>query len=596
MNRPLNHGAETRKTGAIDGVKLAILNNRWEAVARKMANTLLRTGRSGVLATARDFSCCIVTADNRLLATAESIPIHVLVGPDMMARSMCELHPDLKPGDAFLHNSPYHGCSHAADLSILVPVFDDDGRHRYTAIVKAHQADIGNSIPTTYFGHARDVYNEGALIFPAVQVQRDYKDIEDIIRMCRMRIRVPDQWWGDYLGMIGAGRIAEREIRAVGAEFGWDALVELGEQWFSYSADRMKAAIAKLPKKTATSSSTHDPLPGTPAEGVKINATVAVDPDEGFIDIDLTDNIDALELGINVSEACTRTAALIGVFNSIDHTVPRNAGSFSRVRLKLREGAVVGIPQHPTSCSVATTNVADRISNAVQTAIAAMDSRFGQAETGALSPATMAVISGKDPRKGKPFVNQIFLGATAGAGTPGQDSWITIAHAGNAGMLYIDSIEILEMAYPIRCYQRRLVTDSEGAGEFTGAPSLMGEYGPDGCAMTVNAVSDGTINAAKGAAGGGAAAGARQYRKRADGSLEELPVVVSVTIAPDERVLSFSCGGGGFGDPRARAPERVLQDLREGLITADRARDVYGIAVTDGHEIDRGATQRLRNS
>jgi len=123
-------------SGSIDGVKLAILNNRWEAVARKMANTLLRTGRSGVLATARDFSCCIVTADNRLLATAESIPIHVLVGPDMMAQSMCDLHPELRRGDAFLHNSPYHGCSHAADLSVLVPVFDKAGRHRYTAIVK----------------------------------------------------------------------------------------------------------------------------------------------------------------------------------------------------------------------------------------------------------------------------------------------------------------------------------------------------------------------------------------------------------------------------------------------------------------------------
>jgi N-methylhydantoinase B len=581
---------------AFDGVKLAILNNRWEAVARKMANTLLRTGRSGVLATARDFSCCIVTADNRLIATAESIPIHVLVGPDMMAKSMCDLHSDLKPGDAFLHNSPYHGCSHPADLSLLVPVFDDDGRHRYTAIVKAHQADIGNSIPTTYFGHAKDVYHEGALIFPAVQVQRDYKDIQDIIRMCKMRIRVPEQWWGDYLGMVGAGRIAEREIRAIGAEFGWDRLVEYGEQWFTYSTERMKAAIAKLPAKTVTCSSTHDALPGTPEDGVKINATVSVDPERGYIDIDLTDNMDALELGINVSEACTRTSALTGVFNSIDHTVPRNAGSFSRVRLKLREGAVVGIPKHPTSCSVATTNVADRITNSVQTAIAAMDNRFGQAETGALSPVTMAVISGNDPRTGRPFVNQIFLGATAGAGTPTQDSWLTIAHAGNGGMLYIDSIEIIEKAYPITCYQRRLVTDSEGAGEFTGAPSLMGEFGPAGCHMSVNAVSDGTVNKAKGAAGGKSAAGARQYLKRADGSLEPLPVVVSVNLTPEERIVSYTCGGGGFGNPKARSVDRVLHDVKEGLVTPQRAREIYGVSVNAHLELQQDDTRTLRGA
>ncbi|MEM6744386.1 MAG: hydantoinase B/oxoprolinase family protein, partial [Pseudomonadota bacterium] len=96
-------------TGRLDGVELALLISRVEGVARKMANTLLRTGRSGVLNIARDFSCCIVTRDDRLLATAESLPIHVLSGPDMMAASVRAHHPDLRRGDAFLHNSPYHG-------------------------------------------------------------------------------------------------------------------------------------------------------------------------------------------------------------------------------------------------------------------------------------------------------------------------------------------------------------------------------------------------------------------------------------------------------------------------------------------------------
>ena len=191
----------------MDGVQLAILNKRFEAICRKMANTLFRTGRSGVLNTARDFSCCIVTADCNLLATAESLPIHVLSGPDLMAASMKEFHPDLERGDAFLHNSPYHGCSHPADHTILVPVIDDEGAHRFTVVAKAHQADCGNSIATTYHGSARDVYEEGALIFPAVQVQRGYETIEDIVRMCRMRIRVPDQWWGDFLAMLGAARV-----------------------------------------------------------------------------------------------------------------------------------------------------------------------------------------------------------------------------------------------------------------------------------------------------------------------------------------------------------------------------------------------------
>ena len=202
---------------SVDGVKLALLSNRFEGISRKMGNTLMRTGRSGVLNIARDFSCCILTGKHELLAVAESLPIHVLSGPDIMAESMMSFHSDIRRGDAFLHNSPYHGCSHPADHTILVPVIDDDGVHRYTVAAKAHQADIGNSIPTTYHGTARDVYEEGALIFPATKVQENYETNMDIVRMCRMRIRVPDQWWGDFLAMIGAARIGEREILELGS-------------------------------------------------------------------------------------------------------------------------------------------------------------------------------------------------------------------------------------------------------------------------------------------------------------------------------------------------------------------------------------------
>ena len=133
----------------LDGAEMAILINRIEGIARKMTNTLYRTGRSGVLNRARDFSCCMVTSDCDLLATADSLPIHVLVGPNLMARAMKQFHPVLKRGDAFLHNSPYHGNSHAADHTILVPVIDDEGVHRFTVLTKAHQADCGNALPTT---------------------------------------------------------------------------------------------------------------------------------------------------------------------------------------------------------------------------------------------------------------------------------------------------------------------------------------------------------------------------------------------------------------------------------------------------------------
>ena len=105
-----------------------------------MQNTLFRTARSGVLNTAHDFSCVVLTADCRLLAAAESLPIHIMIGPDLMCRAVLRHHPDLKRGDAFLHNSPYEGNSHAADHCLIVPVIDDDER---AALLHAGQGASG---------------------------------------------------------------------------------------------------------------------------------------------------------------------------------------------------------------------------------------------------------------------------------------------------------------------------------------------------------------------------------------------------------------------------------------------------------------------
>ncbi len=111
------------------------------------------------------------------------------------------------------------GNTHTADHTILVPVFID-GEHLFTASAKAHQADCGNAEPSTYVTYVEDVYAEGGLVFPCVKVQEHYQDIEDIIRMCRRRIRVPEVWYGDYLAAVGAARIGERRLQDVIARYG----------------------------------------------------------------------------------------------------------------------------------------------------------------------------------------------------------------------------------------------------------------------------------------------------------------------------------------------------------------------------------------
>jgi len=582
---------------AITPVDLAIFNSRMEAITRRMANTMLRTGRSGVINTARDFSCSLVTAKHELLSVSEGFPIHMLRGADLMAAYMCAVHPVLKRGDAYLHNSPYHGNSHAADHTIIVPVIDDEGVHRFSVLAKAHLSDCGNALPTTYMGAARDVYAEGALIFPAVKIQEDYRHIDDVIRMCRMRIRVPDQWWGDYLATLGAARVAEREILRMGADYGWDKFHALERAWLDYSEQRMIAAIRKLPKGRASAENAHDPFPGTPDDGIRITARVAVDPEAAMIEVDLTDNPDNMPCGLNLTEGTATSGALCGIFDSIEPGVPANAGSYRRVVVKLREGCVVGIPRHPTSCSVATTNLADRLVNAVQRALAGLGEDIGMADAaGSSLPASCGVVSGFDPRNdGAAFINVVILGAGGGPGTRMSDGWLTIACMGNAGMPFYDSIEMDELHHPLMVQRRALRPDSEGAGRFRGAPGAEIEYGPVDCDFEVGFACDGVVFPAQGVRGGGPGATAEMTLRRADGALEVLPGGAQLVVREGESIRSLTAGGGGYGPAVDRPPAAVAKDVAEGWITPARARAVYAVAVAADGTLDAAATASLRS-
>ena len=233
-----------------------------------------------------------------------------------------------------------------------------------------------------------------------------------------------------------------------------------------------------------------------------------------MIEIDLRDNPDNLKCGLNLTEATSQSGAMTGVFNSIDHTVPPNAGSFRRVRVHLREGCIVGIPKHPYSCSMGTSNFCDRISNAVAHAIADLGEGFGMAECGPLLPPATGVISGRDPRSGEDYVNEIFLAHTAAGASPSADGWLTLTSVGSAGLCLLDSVELDELRFPMRVYKQEIAVDTEGAGRRRGAPGAHVEFGPVDCEMMVAYASDGTMFPAKGARGGGDASRARQIKAR----------------------------------------------------------------------------------
>jgi N-methylhydantoinase B len=556
-------------------VLTAILANRLDGIIREMSNTLMRSARSAVINSARDFSCCIVTGGNELLAVAEGLPIHIF-GTDRQTRIMSETHPDMAKGDCYLHNDPYTGNTHAADHAFMVPVFFE-GEHLFTAIAKAHQADCGNSLPTTYMSKAVDVYSEGAMIFPAVRIQRNYEMVDDIVRMMRARIRVPEQWYGDFLAGIGSARIAEKRLLEMCEKYGKDTIKRFMRTWLDYSEQRMVNAIAKLPKASLCNTGRHDSTEFLP-DGIPLIAKVDVDPDESLIQIDLRDGVDNVDCGYNQSEATATSSVLAGLFNCIDGDVPKNAGSFRRVKVLLREGAVTGIPRFPHSCSVATTNVSDRMINLVSSAFAALGDGYGTAEGAVGLGIGMAVLSGKDPRHdGAPFVNQIHLSTNGGPASAVADGWVTYGIPVIAGLMYRDSVEVDELKQPITINRLSLIPGSGGAGKFRGAPGAYFEFGIKSAEMSVIYPGDGQETPPKGAQGGHDGQSAERYLVDAGGAKTKLPNAMQVMMQSGDVVIGIDCSGGGYGDPLERDPTRVLKDVLERYETVERAESLYGV-------------------
>ena len=579
----------------LDPVLLAVISNRLDSIVREMTNTLLRSARSAVIAMSRDFSCCIATGQHELLAMAEAAPVHVF-GTHLQAEAMAEVHPDLREGDAFLHNDPYMGNTHPGDHTILVPVFFE-GEHLFTAIAKAHQADIGNSIPTTYHAAAKDIYEEGALIFPCVKVQQDFQDVDDIIRMCRRRIRVPDQWYGDYLAAIGSARIGERRLKALAEQYGVATLKQFIKEWFDYSERRMVSAIKQLPKRRLENTSQHDPIPGVVPDGIPLKVVVELDPDAAMIEIDLRDNIDCLPCGLNESMACAMNNVMTGVFNCLEHDIPHNAGTFRRIQVLLRENCVVGIPRFPHSCSVATTNVGDRLVNITQSAFAEIAEGSGLAQGNTALTVGAGVVSGQDSRKGdKPFVNQMFLMGGGGPASAQSDGWINLLIPVGAGLLYRDSVELDEQKYPVIVKSVRLMPDTGGAGKYRGAPGTEVIYGPRDKPMQVVAAPDGWCTPPTGVRGGASGTCSSDHVLHTDGTETHVKGFVNVELQPGEYVRGRDCGGGGYGDPLERDIDRVAHDVAELWITREHAETAYGVVFCGdlGNEIDIEATQRKR--
>ncbi|CPR13987.1 hydantoinase B/oxoprolinase family protein [Brenneria goodwinii] len=582
----------------IDPFMMSVLKSRFEAIVREMTLVVQRASRSAVIKNARDFSCAIVTIDNQLVTTEDALAIHVM-SMDHATKSIGELFDDIKPGDMFLNNSPYHGGTHHADFIIAMPVFYQ-GEALFWAVALSHHADVGAPVPSTYLPFAKTIYEEG-VHFPCVRLVENYQEKKDIIRIGQAKIRVPELWLGDLRAQMGACLTGEKRIGELFERYGREDIMNFVQDWFDYGERMAIAEIQKLPAGTWHYETAHDPVPGVYEESIPVRVTMTVKPEEGEIIMDVRDNIDNVAGGINLTENTTTGSCRIGVFNNLADNLPHNEGAKRRVKVLMREGSVVGKPKYPAGTSVATTNVNDRLITASNCVFSGMGAPYGQAEGGGHLPAGIGVISGHDPARRKDYVNQIFLGYAGGGALCGHDGWLTYCGGANGGLISLDSVEVDESMYPIVIEKRGVIPDSQGFGEYEGAPGVGGVFYPIDHQMTLIYAADGTHNPPQGVNGGLAAKPSYTHLVASDNSVTVLPAFYELQCAAGQKVAYTSCGGGGYGDPLERKPESVARSVNRGWLSAENARNIYKVALNyDENEciyvVDTLVTQQLREN
>ncbi|ANL51044.1 hydantoinase B/oxoprolinase protein (plasmid) [Rhizobium phaseoli] len=573
----------------LDQFTMTVLHKRFEAINREMAYTLARTGRSGVLNTALDFSCTMTDAKHRTVSAGQGLPIHT-GAVHLVPKAVVERYGnDILEGDCFINNSSYLGNTHCADVTLCAPVFFE-GRLMFYAIARAHLSDIGFSTPTTYGSLANDYYAEG-LTLPCLKIQAGYEDNKELVELCKANIRAPEQFYGDYLAIVGAVRTGERRAKEMCERFGIETVLSFLEQFQDYAATMAKDAIARLPAVQVAKEVMHDGVCVGFEAGIPVRTEITVVPEEGRIEVDLTKNIDCLPIGLNMTEATVTASCLTAVLNMLGPQIPRASGAFERVTIRMREGSAIGIPKFPAATSSATTNLAHILIDHIQSMFADIVPDRGSGYGTVGNPASSPCVSGFDSRHGAHFVNQIVLGYWGGPALAGHDGWLTYGSGTTQGMLSQSSVEIVEQQQPIIVEKLELRPDSGGAGKWEGAQGCECVFRAREDAVTFSVNSGGAQFPPAGVAGGKSGSPTRTWKEDRAGSRTELGVFFDVTLQPGERLISYGSGGGGFGDPAERDPAKIERALRDGLLTRDGAKAKYQV-FTPGSESEDG-TMRL---
>ena len=565
----------------MDMVTLNIVGGILVSICRDMGVTLMRTSYSTIFSESLDFTCGLALPTGELIATGDFCP-SMIGGLPLLLRSCVQEIPldTLRPGDVMVHNDPYRGGLHTPEHTFFKPVFVD-GEIMGFAVSIGHVCEIGGMAPAGFAGEATEVFHEGLRV-PPVKLIREGVDEPDIWRLLLANVRTPRYNYGDFRALIAATDLGERRMAELVRKQGKARFVELGRELMAYSERRMRAEISKIPDgKYVFEDFMEDD--GIDDRAYRIRATVFGQGDELIVDYSGSDK--QARGPINATLGVAWGASYNAVLQLTDSTIPKNSGCFRSIRVLAPAGTIVNV-NFPGPSVGGNTETHCRIANVVMGALAPAMKERSAATDGASH--SNFLFGGNDPETDEFFccydLTPVGWGGRSFA--DGND-----AVGGINGNCPHTPVEVFEYRYPWHVEEFRLVGDSGGAGTFRGGLALTKTVRATTAPMTFSYMSDRQKLSPWGLHGGLPGAKA-ELLIALNGSAAWLTVTqafnktspskfANVPVRPGDRIRIVSPAGGGWGPPEQRDPARVLEDVREGYVSAEQARAVYGVMVGD---------------
>ena len=571
----------------IDPITLEVITEGLISVVREMRATVFRTARSVAIYEAKDFSCGLFDHATRVIAQSEDIGAHVVPLPWSVKFSLEDFGDDLAPGDVILMNDPYRGGTHLNDVTLIYPVFDGD-RLIFFPAVREHWADVGGMVPGSMSGIAVDIYQEGIRI-PPIKIVEQGRINDAAMELLMSNMRVRDERLGDFHSGLAACRTAERRVHELVDRYGLEVLLAVVQQNIERSEARMRAQIARLPDGEVYYEDYLETFGDQGLEPLLLPLKLNIEGDS--LTADYTGAAPQVPVPVNSTLAVTAASVFITLKSVLDPRAPLNHGSFLPVEVVAPEATIVNVT-HPAPAG-SHGEIRKRV---IATMLGALSQLVPDMVSGDIHRTSFHnLIGGIDPKTGREYVHYEWSCGGNG-GFAESDGASAMAAIDWGDLSTAQPSEVLESSYPLRIEWSRLGVNSGGDGMHRGGLGMRRAIRLLDERASYSLLSDGAVVPPFGIVGGYAAAPVDSFVIR-DG--EEMPFatpgkVGGFQLQRDDVLILQSAGGGGYGDPLERPVEAVLEDLREGYITRQRARDRYGVIVDSGLAIDAAATEARR--